>query len=68
MLRNRKVAETIIKALVGHADAGDVTTGYGGDDEGFIIDLEVLSDAIETISIPELDLSHLIGRSDALGW
>ncbi len=31
MLRNRKVAETIIKALVGHADAGDVTTGYGGD-------------------------------------
>ncbi len=38
ILRNRKVAETIIKALVGHADAGDVTTGYGGD-AGHPIDL-----------------------------
>ena len=68
MLRNGKVSETTIKALVGHVDAGDVTAGYGGDDEGFIHDLAVLADAVATISIPELDLSHLVGRSEALGW
>ena len=68
MLRNGKVSETVIKALVGHVDGGDVTAGYGGDDEGFIHDLAVLADAIATSSIPELDLSHLVGRSEALGW
>ena len=68
MLRNGKVSETTIKALVGHVNAGDVTAGYGGDDEGFIHDLAILADAVSTISIPELDLSHLVGRSEALGW
>ena len=42
--------------------------GYGGDDEGFLFDLEVLQDAVETISFPELDLSRAIGLSERLGW
>ena len=68
MLRNAKVSETTIKALVGHVDSGDVTASYGGDDEGFIHDLAVLADAVATISMPNLDLSHLVGRLEALGW
>ena len=68
MLRHAKVAETTIKALVGHADDGDVTSGYGGDDEGFLLNLEVLRDVIETISFPELDLSRVIGLSEKFGW
>ncbi len=68
MLRNEKVSETVIKALVGHVGAGDVTAGYGSDDHGFTHDLTVLAEAVATISVPGLDLSHLIGRSESLGW
>lgn len=67
-LRHAKVAETTIKALVGHADDGDVTSGYGGDDEGFLLELGILAEAVETIAFPDLDLSRLIGLSERCGW
>ena len=68
ILRNRGVEEATIKALVGHASGSDVTAGYGGDDEGFTYDLATLNRAVNTIVIADLDLSHLVGRSQALSW
>ena len=68
MLRHKKVPETVIKALVGHANDGDVTSGYGGDDDGFLLELDILAEAVETIAFPELDLSRFVGLSEALGW
>ena len=69
-LRNAKVKKGLIDALQGH-EAKDVADRYGLDEEGLNVSLPVLKEAIEQLTYPGLDLSHLYASmrnsSDASG-
>lgn len=58
-LRNAGVDKPLVDAIQGHAPTDVADRVYGLDEEGFGISLPVLKNAIERLTYPTLDLSHI---------